>query len=494
MDPAATEVGLGTPPDPLEDPLIGHVLDEKYRITGVLGAGGMSLVYEGENITIGRRVAIKVLHRHLAVHREILERFEREARTSARIRHPNIVDVLDFGRLDSGVPYIVMELLEGEALFDRLSAQGAMPVAKATQIVMTVVATLEAAHRAGVYHRDIKPENVFLARAADGSEIVKVVDFGIAKYSERCPNGPRLTLEGLAVGTPAYMSPEQAMGRDDIDGRSDLYSTGVLLYELLSNRLPHEGSLESTITKLMTEAPTNLLKLAPWVPASLALVVHKAMARRREDRYQTASELIDALRPYAERPLLADGTIALVRRKSTSRPESIVVATPKVGTEPFHRARRRLPVARLAASALAAIATLFLLGSIPPSAPQQEAAARARESGRPAPRAAVTPAALPPTVPLTVVANVAGARVLLDGRPVGTTPLDTTVPATSSVQLLVVEADRFVSAPYWIRTSSPVRLAVTLVPVQEVAAGTVTAPRTRARSPARPRLTFYQVY
>lgn len=491
--PASTEVGLGTPPGALGDPLIGHLVDSKYRICGVLGAGGMSIVYHGEHVAIGRRVAIKVLHRHCATHPALVERFEREARTAARIAHPNIVDILDFGRLANGLPYIVMELLEGQGLFERLSASGAMPVARAIEIVLEVLSTLDAAHRVGVFHRDVKPENVFLAKAADGAEIVKVMDFGVAKVLDLGPGGPRLTGEGLAVGTPAYMPPEQAMGRDDIDGRSDLYSTGVLLYELLSHRLPHEGSLEVTIAKLLTEEPTPLRDLAPWVPASLAAVVHKAIAYDRAARYQTAGELMEALRVFTALPTIEVGTLPRFRAASASTASA--TAQVAVGNETPTPLRPKVPRVRLATAALVALLAVGLLGSVLPGTPGDPASVRPEATRRVtiAPRpGAVT---LPPTsVPVTITANVAGARVLLDGRPLGTTPLETTVPASPAAQLLVIEADRFVPATYWVRTGSPVRVTVALARVAEASQQGAADRAPRARRATRPRLPFYRVY
>ncbi len=513
-DPAAaspatgsTEVPAELPVDPelaaLADPLIGHVLEGKYRIHSILGSGGMSLVYEAEHLGIGRRVAVKVLHRHCALHPELVERFEREARAAARIAHPNIVDVLDFGRLSNGIPFIVMELLEGQGLFERLGSSGAMPVARAIEIVLEVLAALDAAHRAGVYHRDIKPENIFLAKELDGSEIGKVVDFGIAKFAELGPGGPRLTTEGLAMGTPAYMPPEQATGSSDIDARSDLYSTGVLLYELLSHRLPHEGTLDATITKLLTEAPMPLQEVAPWVPKELAEVVHKTIARDREERYQTAQELIRALQPFANLPPIDVGPIPLFRRNSEPAKtidEEIMrvpafAALPRV--EPAAaRVRRRLSPAHVGLVALAALLIGGTLSILLPSDPVHERAARA-ESGRVSKATAARPV---PTVPerasVTVSTNIAGARVLLDGNLLGTTPLDTTVVPKRDAQLLRVEAEGYEPAEYWVRTSSPVRVTVALDRHAEnpAAAPEPAPPPRRPRKAGAPRLPFQKAY
>src|SRR6187549_5359 len=208
-------------PSPDEDLSIGSVLDGRYRIEAVLGTGGMGRVYRAEHTGIGRAVAIKVLHADLNRNREAAARFQREALASGRLDHPNIVGVSDFGVLDDGACYLVMEALEGESLGDRLDREKRLPWQEALAILRGVLSGLRHAHERGVVHRDIKPDNIFLARK-DSDLVVKILDFGIAKLAASTGDDPASTRAGLTVGTPAYLSPEQAVG-GAITPASDIY-------------------------------------------------------------------------------------------------------------------------------------------------------------------------------------------------------------------------------------------------------------------------------
>jgi serine/threonine-protein kinase len=215
---------------------IGDLLDAKYEIKRLIGKGGMGNVYEGENVLIRRRVAIKVLNADVAGDASIVKRFEREAQAAGRIGSDHIVEVLDLGRLDSGERYMVMEFLVGESLHDRMDRQQQMAPQEIFPILLGLLEGLGDAHEAGILHRDLKPANVFLTEDRVHSDFVKIVDFGVSKFLDLSTEDSTAT--GVTLGTPRYMAPEQAKGEKDIDGRADLYSVGVILFRALTGRPP----------------------------------------------------------------------------------------------------------------------------------------------------------------------------------------------------------------------------------------------------------------
>ena len=275
---------------------VGSVLDGRYRIDAVLGKGGMGRVYKGEHTGIGKAVAIKVLHANLGRSREATQRFQREALASGRLDHTNIVGVSDFGVLEDGSLYLVMEALEGEALGTRLEREKRIPWLESLEIVRGVLAGLRHAHDRGVVHRDIKPDNIFLA-VKDGDRIVKILDFGIAKLVAGEANDPASTRTGLTVGTPAYLSPEQAVG-GAITPASDLYSTSVVLYEMLTGRPPFEDTdpLAMLTAHVSRDVPT-FAEAAPdlVVPPGLEAVIQHGLTKVSSERIQSATEYMEAL-------------------------------------------------------------------------------------------------------------------------------------------------------------------------------------------------------
>ncbi len=283
-------------PSPDADLVIGSVLDGRYRIDAVLGSGGMGRVYRGEHTGIGRAVAIKVLHADLSRNREAAQRFQREALASGRLDHPNIVGVSDFGIVDAGPCYLVMEALEGESLGERLTREKRIPWHDAITILRGVLQGLRHAHDRGVVHRDIKPDNVFLARK-DGETVVKILDFGIAKLYAGSPDDPASTRAGLTVGTPAYLSPEQAVG-GEIKPTSDLYSTTILLFEMITGRPPFEDKDPlAMLGAHVSRTPPRLAEVAPDldIPLALEAVVEKGLQKTVADRIASANEYIALL-------------------------------------------------------------------------------------------------------------------------------------------------------------------------------------------------------
>ncbi|WP_437605189.1 serine/threonine-protein kinase [Sorangium sp. So ce834] len=292
-------------------------MNGRYALGRLIGQGGMGAVYEADDVALQRRVAVKVLSPELAHGRSALGRFEREARAASAIRTEHIVRVLD-ADVDqaTGSPFLVMELLRGEDLAHLLDRLGPLPPRLALRIVAQACVGLERAHEAGVVHRDIKPANLFLARREGGDGlVVKLLDFGVAKIRpahdlRRDTTG--LTWSGHVLGTPRYMSPEQARGIKDIDHRTDLWSLGVVLYRALAGRTPTEDvkAVGELIAALVADLPAPVQDVAPWVPPEVAAVVDGALQYQPADRYPSASAMRDALLPLlGEDPLALDESL-----------------------------------------------------------------------------------------------------------------------------------------------------------------------------------------
>ena len=281
------------------DPLIGQVLLGKLDVLRVLGAGGMGSVYEVEHLITHHRRALKIIRPQLVARRTYMKRLIREAGVAGTLNTPYVVDTYDAGTLDDGSVYILMELLEGESLFDVIQREQSLGIKRLLAIASQLCEGVGVAHRAGIVHRDLKPDNIFLLAGSGGPERVKIMDFGISKFAGPEEEVSRLTSEGVVLGTPFYMSPEQARGQP-LDGRTDLYSLGVLLYEALTGQLPfHETSVSALFIKIAAGEYAPLRDLRPEVPAGLAAVVAKAMHRKRDERYAGMEELRAALMPYA---------------------------------------------------------------------------------------------------------------------------------------------------------------------------------------------------
>ncbi|MEZ4406125.1 MAG: serine/threonine-protein kinase [Polyangiales bacterium] len=278
----------------------GETIDDRYRVVRRLGEGGMGVVYEAEHQILRRRVAIKLLHPRYASIPEAVRRFVREARAAAAVGHPAIVDVLDFGSY-KGNAYLVMELLKGETLADRLDRDRSLSVEEACHVTAQVLSAISAAHAAGIVHRDLKPENVFLLRPESGRPRVKVLDFGISKVQALEGDDCRTTGAGNPLGTPGYMAPEQWMCEPDVDHRADLYALGVMLYEMLTSELPFDAEIrgEQFIKVVVShEPPRPLSAYLSDAPEELDAVILRALERKRGQRYQRAGEFYAALGPF----------------------------------------------------------------------------------------------------------------------------------------------------------------------------------------------------
>jgi serine/threonine-protein kinase len=283
--------------DVKKDPLLGEIVDGRYEIVEVLGEGGMGTVYRVRHRTLERALALKALRRDLASDRDLPQRFIQEAKAAAAVDHPNVVQITDFGTLDTGQPYFVMELLEGEPL-SRLMTAGALQADRVIGIAIQVAEALGAAHQAGVIHRDLKPDNIQVRRIGH-QDVVKVLDFGLAKIA----GASRLTRAGIVYGTPHYMSPEQAAG-DPSDHRVDIYALGVVMYEMLTSRLPFEAeSFTGVLAKHMYMDAPPPSSVRPDIGPHLDAIVMRCLAKQPVDRHATMGDLIHEL--SAERAKLS---------------------------------------------------------------------------------------------------------------------------------------------------------------------------------------------
>ncbi|HEY2896266.1 MAG TPA: serine/threonine-protein kinase [Gemmatimonadaceae bacterium] len=278
-----------------DDDIIGSVIADRYHVIRKLGEGGMGQVYLAEHVKMGRMSAIKVMNASLVQDADAVSRFNREAANASKINHPNIAAIYDFGETPDGLIYLAMEFVEGESLTRLCAALGALPAPRAAEIARQVASALEAAHERGIVHRDLKPDNIMISRGRDGADLVKVVDFGIAKAAEGA--GQKVTRTGLVVGTPEYMSPEQLTG-DTLDGRSDLYALALVTFNMLTGTLPFTGqTTQEALLKRLTDRPLSLAEARPdlsWPPA-LQGALDRALTRLASDRYQHASEFGSAL-------------------------------------------------------------------------------------------------------------------------------------------------------------------------------------------------------
>ena len=293
FDGASLAIGIL---DPTRDPLVGKCLEDRYEVERLIGEGGMGSVYQVRHTTLDRRFALKALKHELANEDALAERFLREARATAAIKHPGVVQITDFGKLKTGEPFFVMELLEGETLATRIRARGPMSPRNVVGIAKQICDALEATHAAGVIHRDLKPENVFLVGK---TEDIRIVDFGAAKVM----GSSKMTRPGVVFGTPYYMSPEQASGVE-VDARADVYSLGVLMYEMITGSVPFEAdTYMGVLTKHMFAEPTkpSAVVASGVMLGDLEAVIMRCLLKDPPSRYPSMRDLSAALETALER-------------------------------------------------------------------------------------------------------------------------------------------------------------------------------------------------
>ena len=401
----------------------GMIIRNKYQILGRLGIGGMGVVYRGRHLTFNEVCAIKIVNDAIAGDANFLQRFQTEAVVTRKLRHPNAVRVDDFDYTDDGRPFIVMELVEGKNIGEILHEEGPLRVPRAVRVATQAARALGVAHKLGIVHRDIKPGNIILATDEQGQETAKVLDFGIAKLLEAAGDAkPGMTMTGMMVGTPLYMSPEQFMGKkagDDIDGRTDIYSLGVVLYQMVTARLPFEGdTIYSLMMQHMEGNPRPPHELVPElnIPESLSRVILKAIDKSRDKRFQTAEEFIAGL-DQAESDQAAKVPMA-----------SAVGETPN--TQPSNGEAVKKQITNVApAGALQVGTSQTQTSQIAPSPPKSQTSQTARVT-TPAPSAAV-----PVASPLPVESPMAGS--------IATAPAPDSVLVKSAAQHVLLQPRKF---------------------------------------------------
>jgi serine/threonine protein kinase len=392
---------------------VGSELAKKYRVGRLLGEGGMATVFEGEHMRLGQKVAIKVLHEDLASNVELIARFEREGRALSKLKSRHVVRVFDVDEAPNGVPFLVMERLEGTDLAEELGARGALPIAEAVGYVMQACSAMEEAHAVGIVHRDLKPSNLFLTTEG-GTRIVKVLDFGIAM--DALPeHGARLTETSAVMGTPVYMAPEQFRRTRDVDGRADIWALGATLYEMLTGSPPFSGTANTIGVAVVTDDFPPIEDSRPDAPAALRAVIARTLEKDPAKRFATMRELADALAPFGDTVIIAPRSSPRVSsaealgRASTrpvmtaplhapppeTRPDAVKASTPapELGAEAApsrSSSRRRVVLGAAVIAAVAGASALFVATRAPPGArtapgPAASASSAASSSSSPSP-------------------------------------------------------------------------------------------------------------
>src|ERR1043166_5859239 len=375
----------------MTDPLIGTVLADRYHILQPIGEGGMGRVYLAEHVRMGRKRAAKVMSAMVSASADAISRFNREAANASRINHPNVAQIYDFGETSDGMLYLAMEYIEGPTLTTVVEHEAPLPIDRVGRIVKQVADALHAAHHLEIVHRDLKPDNIMIGRNIDGTDWVKVVDFGIAKTVQQSGEGKSsqtVTTAGVSLGTPEYMSPEQLAG-ERLDPRTDIYSLGLVAFNMLTGDLPYPRvTSKETLVRRLTSHPRTLAEVRPdrdW-PASLQAALDRALAPEVADRYASAQEfgkafaaaasgVLDPARTVRMTPPVSRGAVAGVaptRVAATPMPEPPRrVPTRKVDeSEPAGRRLMPLVLGALGVAGFAAAATIVVLrGRNTPAAP-----------------------------------------------------------------------------------------------------------------------------
>ncbi|HEY4105597.1 MAG TPA: serine/threonine-protein kinase [Polyangiaceae bacterium] len=385
--------------------LVGSVVSGKYKVDRLIGRGGMGAVFQATNLGIGKRVALKFLDQESAKNREASQRFQREAEAAGMAESAHIVQIFDSGTSESGLPFLVMELLTGEDLRARLRREGRLEVSAALRITSQVLRALVRAHAAGIVHRDLKPDNVFLCARDDDPSFVKIVDFGISKVA-RARGAITLTNKGTVLGTAYYMSPEQAQSFHDIDGRTDLFSVGAILFEMLAGSPPHTGrTYEAVLIAICTQDAPDLRALVPEIPVAVAALVKKALSREREHRFQSAEDFLGALSAaMGGTGVDASGPAPIVSARTPNDP---------VTTRAFVRKRYGTLVAGLVATLAGFALTAYFVAK--GHASQNASANKEAPSNAPSAALAANASAAPPIV--TPVASVSTSALAVSSTP-----------------------------------------------------------------------------
>jgi serine/threonine protein kinase len=391
---------------------VGELVGEKYRILRVIAEGGMGVVYEAQHAVVKRRFAVKFLRTDLADRRDLLTRFHREAQAAGALESENIAAAIDFGILADGTPYIVMEHLVGESLGSLLAREGCLPLERAVDLCLQACRGMQAAHAAGIVHRDLKPENLFLCRREDGTDLVKVLDFGIAKL-EQIELNSAATRTGTILGTPAYMSPEQARGDKSIDYRTDVYGLAAILFEMLSGKAPHPGDSHNAILHhIATQPAVSLRSVLPDLPTLLVDTVERALSCNRDQRHASVEELALALAPLAKRepwppPKTTDPIppVAVADPTPGWRSADFDAATVPASGQPVRRPKRPRKILAISAGLVATVVIAMTMGARRIQHSNATATAPMTESVRVPPKGnpSLAPTLMPPSEPPAAV-------------------------------------------------------------------------------------------
>jgi len=435
------------PPEARPDPYIGTTIDGRYKVEMVLGEGGMGVVYRGRHKVIDKAVAIKILRADMARDQEITERFLREARAASAIGNPHIIDISDFGVLPDGSTYFVMEFLDGKPLSSVCVKGEPVPITRLVHIASQIANGLEAAHAREIVHRDLKPDNIFVIDRGSEKDFVKILDFGIAKVSS---GTAKLTRHGSVFGTPHYMSPEQAAGAP-VDHRTDIYSLGVILYEMACGRVPFDAdNFMGILTQHMYQAPVPIRALVPPqdVPPGLEAVILKCLSKKPDQRYQSMTELESDLEKLLK-GLVPDAVGEMMARSGGFNVPAdffkAAMPVPVPATPSSMLRRKPWPLYAGIAGVLAAISIVIVIFAV--GSPSTASTPAASGSAVPPPTATspatsspvvVVPSAVVPADKDTlVVADPLKAEVSVDGKSLGPSPVNVTIPAGKSVKVTV---------------------------------------------------------
>ena len=481
-------------------------VEGRYRILSQLGQGGMGAVYLAEHVLIKRKVALKCLHSELARDQEVVTRFHREALAATAIGNEHVVEVTDMGRFDDGALFMVLEYLQGQDLADLIDHEGPQTLGRATRILSQMCDALSEVHASGIVHRDLKPENVFLTKRGNNPDFVKILDFGISKFTHSIDGAAaNITRTGMAMGTPYFMAPEQAEGRD-VDHRVDIYALGGILFNILTGRYPFEAdTFPMLVVKICTEPPPSVRSLAPALPAEIEAVIAKCLAKDPAERFEDCATLGAALAPFQHMEVMAtiastpspaiDGAVSAIRsRTGATGTSTSPLASQRLQADDVPGVRKSSTKAiglLVALAALIAVAIAWLgMRAAPqstdevavqtePTRPTTVGATPSNEATQAAPANGREGA----TVHVTIATEPADAQLWLDGRPIAN-PFDGELPRGDEERALQARKDGYREVTRSMAFEFAQNVRLTLEPEHEAAKHEVAKHEAAKRAPS----------